>query len=91
MDPVLVIFSECDKSDQVAGNNVKQSVAQIPHQICKTLILYFPLFADSIKKTKCLTNLVVIALIFSITGIGVWIASAVLLYSKFIPQAMSWI
>ena len=31
--------------------------------------------------------MVVIALIFSITGIGVWIASAVLLYSKFIPQA----
>ena len=71
----------------LGGDNLKQSVAQIPNGICKTLIFFFPLLADRIKKNSSLTILVVIALIFSITGIGVWIASAVLLYSKFIPQA----
>ena len=79
-----IIISECDEPDQMAEDNLKQSVAQIPNGICKTLIFFFPLFADRIKKNSCLTILVVIALIFSITGIGVWIASAVLLYSKFI-------
>ena len=82
-----VIISECDKPDQVAEDNLKQSDTQIPNRICTSFFSFFPLFADRIKGKKDLTIVVVIALIFSITGIGVWIASAVLLYSKFIPQA----
>ena len=46
------------------------------------LLIHFSSFAERIKKKKLLVVLLVIALISLIIGVGLLIASAVLVYSK---------
>ena len=48
----------------------------------KFLRIIFSTLAERIKKKTFLVVLLVIALISSIIGVGLWIASAVLVYSK---------
>jgi len=44
--------------------------------------MHFSTLAEHIKKKTCLVVLLVIALVSSIIGVGLWIASAVLVFSK---------
>ena len=48
-------------------------------------------FAEDIKKLKMrsVVTLLVIAFILTFYGVGLWIASPVLIYSEFITQAMN--
>ena len=50
-----------------------------------------PPFADDIKKheMRCVYVVLVIAFVLTFVGIGLWIASPVLVYSKSITQAMN--
>ena len=47
----------------------------------------FSTLAEHIKKKTCLVVLLVIALVSSIVGVGLWIASVVLVYSKSIDAS----
>jgi len=62
----------------------------LPHTVknlINSYVLYFPSLAERIKKKTFLVVLLVIALIFFVIGVGLWIASAVLVYSKSIATS----
>ena len=56
------------------------------HTLIKLVKIFLPL-AERVKKKTCLVVLSVIALIFSVIGVGLWIASGVLVYSKSIATS----